>query len=119
MNNKAYSEVYQLIQYLPENEYIRIPKETIKFLEENQDKNTKKICTITTNLDEIELSSEAKTIFISLFYNYIANNNQKIKLKNYITYKEKELLEESYNKLFVNQKIKNEIAKEIKPSRPK
>ena len=57
-------------QYLPENEYIRIPKEKINFLEENMDKTVEKICTITTSMEQIKLSEEAKIIFLNLFYNY-------------------------------------------------
>ena len=105
MNSRTYSEVYQLIQYLPENEYIHIPKEKIKFLEENMDKDMEKICTITTNIEQIEMSSDAKIIFISLFYNYVANDNQKIKLKNFIANKEKENLDNTYNKMFPNRRI--------------
>lgn len=100
MNSKSYAEVYQLIQYLPENEYIRIPKEKINFLKENMDKDMEKICSINTNIYNIELSSEAKIIFMSLFYNYIANDEQKVKLKSFIANKEKEALDKSYNTIF-------------------
>lgn len=105
MNSRTYSEVYQLIQYLPENEYIRIPIEKIKFLEKNMDKHVGKICTITTDIEQIELSSEAKIIFISLFYNYIANDEQKVKLRNFIATKEREALDSTYNKIFSNTSI--------------
>lgn len=112
MNSRTYSEVYQLLQYLPENEYIRIPKEKIKYLEQNMDKNMEKICTITTKIDQIELSSEAKIIFMSLFYNYIANDDQKIKLKNFIENKEKEVLDSTYNKMFTNTRDSKEKVEE-------
>lgn len=112
MNNRAYSEVYQIIQYLPENEYIRIPKEKIKFLEENMDKNAEKICTITTSIEQIKLSEDAKIIFLNLFYNHIANNTQKRKFKKIIENKQKENLADSYNKIFANtQKNKETINK--------
>lgn len=107
-NNRAYSEVYQIIQYLPENEYIRIPKEKIKFLEENMDKNVEKICTITTSMEQIKLSEEAKIIFLNLFYNYIANDTQKRKLKKIIENKQKENLADLYNKIFTNTQNKKE-----------
>lgn len=112
MDSKTYSEVYQLIQYLPENEYICIPKEKIKFLEENMDKSVGRICTITTNIDQINLSSDAKIMFMSLFYNYVANDEQKIKLKKFIENKEKENLDNTYNKMFDNKRTKNEIIEE-------
>jgi len=108
MNNKAYAEVYQIIQYLPENEYRCIPLEKIKFLEENMDKEVGQICTITTNIEQIELSLEAKKIFISLFYNYIANDNQKVKLKNFLIQEEKKYLEAIYNNIFENKKSKSQ-----------
>lgn len=111
MNSRTYSEVYQIIQYLPENEYIRIPKEKIKFLEENMDKDMEKICTITTGIEQIEMSSEAKILFMSLFYNYIANDDQKIKLKNFIANKEKQALDETYNKMFTN--MRTETTEEV------
>lgn len=112
MDRKTYSEVYQLIQYLPENEYICIPKEKIKFLEENMDKSVGRICTITTNIDQINLSSDAKIMFMSLFYNYVANDEQKIKLKKFIENKEKENLDNTYNKMFDNTRTKNKIIEE-------
>ena len=71
-----------------------------------------KICTITTNIEQIKLSSEAKIVFISLFYNYIANDDQKIKLKNFIANKEKEALDSTYNKLFSNTRIEKEKVEE-------
>ena len=107
-NNRAYSEVYQIIQYLPENEYIRIPKEKINFLEENMDKKVEKICTITTSMEQIKLSEEAKIIFLNLFYNYIANDTQKIKLKKIIENKQKENLADLYDKIFTNTQNKKE-----------
>lgn len=95
-------------QYLPENEYIRIPKEKIKFLEENMDKTVEKICTITTSMEQIKLFEEAKIIFLNLFYNYIANDTQKRKLKKIIENKQKENLADLYNKIFTNTQNKKE-----------
>lgn len=111
MNSKAYAEVYQIIQYLPEAEYRRIPLEQIRFLKNNMDTTIGKICTITTDIEQIKLSLEAQTIFISLFYNYIANEEQKIKLKNFLLNEEKKNLEESCNRMFDNKTISNSVIK--------
>ena len=83
MNKNACSEVYQVLQYLPEVEYKKIPKEKIQYLKNSMNKDYKKICSINTKIEDIELSEEAMEIFLSLFYNYIANNVQKTKLENH------------------------------------
>ena len=60
----AYAEVYQIIQYLPEEEYRLIAKEQIEYIKNNMAPNVKKICTINTNIKDIELSEEARNSFI-------------------------------------------------------
>lgn len=90
MNKNACSEVYQVLQYLPEVEYKKIPKEKIQYLKNSMNKDYKKICSINTKIEDIELSEEAMEIFLSLFYNYIANNVQKTKLENFLTQRNKE-----------------------------
>ena len=104
MNRRAFSEVYQIIQYLPENEYQRIPLEKIEYLEKNMDTTTSKICTVTTDIDQIELSIDAKKILFNLYYNYIANEKQKNKLTNFLLENEKKALEITYNQIFNNKK---------------
>ena len=37
--SKAYTEVLEMLKYLPENEYNKIPKEKIDFLKKNKDAN--------------------------------------------------------------------------------
>ena len=36
---KAYTEILEILKYIPKEEYERIPKEKILFFEENCDKN--------------------------------------------------------------------------------
>lgn len=92
MNSSACAEVYQIIQYLPEEEYRLIPKEKIEYIKKNMDKNFKKICTFNTNIDDIKLSDEANEILLSLFYNDIANEKQKKQLEAFLLKKEQENL---------------------------
>lgn len=92
MNSSACAEVYQIIQYLPEEEYRLIPKEKIDYIKKNMDKNFKKICTFNTNIDDIKLSDEANEILLSLFYNDIANEKQKKQLEAFLLKKEQENL---------------------------
>ena len=60
---------------------------------------------------DIDFSIEAKALLISIFYNYIATDNQKINLKSIIDQRENEAIEKMYNDIFDNKKsnIKNEV----------
>lgn len=37
--NKAYKEVYEILKYIPKEEYAKVPKSFIKFFEDNMDKD--------------------------------------------------------------------------------
>lgn len=94
MNSSACAEVYQIIQYLPEEEYRLIPKEKLNYIKKNMDKNFKKICTFNTNIEDINLSDEARDILLSLFYNDVANEKQKMQLEAFLLKKEQENLKQ-------------------------
>lgn len=103
MNSRAYSEVYQIIQYLPESEYKLIPKEQIEFIKSNMDNSTERICTIDTDLKDIELSKEAKAILLSLFHMNIASEKQKVQLEQLLQKEEKKQSENLYKNIFDNR----------------
>ena len=94
MNTSAYAEVYQIIQYLPEEEYKLIPKEKIDYIKKNMDKNFRNICTYNTNIEDINLSYEASEILLSLFYNDIANEKQKKQLEFFLAKQEQKSIEQ-------------------------
>lgn len=94
MNSSACAEVYQIIQYLPEEEYRLIPKEKINYIKKNMDENFKKICAFNTNIDDINLSDEARDMLLSLFYNDVANEKQKKQLEAFLMKKEQENLKQ-------------------------
>lgn len=104
MNSTACAEVYQIIQYLPEEEYRLIPKEKIDYIQKNMDNNFRKICTFNTNIDDINLSDEAKDILLSLFYNDVANEKQKSQLEVFLMKKEQENLKQFDEKEFFASK---------------
>ena len=104
MNSTACAGVYQIIQYLPEEEYRLIPKEKIDYIKKNMDKNFKKICTFNTNIDDINLSDEARDILLSLFYNDVANEKQKKQLEAFLMKKEQENLKQFDEKEFFASK---------------
>lgn len=80
MNKTVYSEVYQILQYLPESEYRLIPKSQIDFFKKNMDKNAKKVININSKIEDINLSVEAQKILFKIFYIYIATKKQKEKI---------------------------------------
>ena len=106
MNSRAYAEVYQLIQYLPEKEYKLIPKWQIDYFKDNMDKTVGKLFSINTDISDIELSFDARTILLSLFHLYIANDKQKEKLERYLYSIEEKKKSENYKPLFQNNETK-------------
>lgn len=86
MNNekyaRAYVEVLEILKYLPENEYNKIPQEKIKFFEDNKDNTYSFKLNLNIPLDEQNISIEANSIIITLFRDYFATKNQKEKLEN-------------------------------------
>ena len=76
----AYAEVYQIIQYLPEEEYRLIAKEQIEYIKNNMAPNVKKICTINTNIKDIELSEDYENvIFVNYEQTTVIGNTLKMK----------------------------------------
>lgn len=111
MNSRAYSEVYQVLQYLPESEYKMIPKWQIDVIKDNMEMEAPKIITVNTNFDDVVLSNDAKTLLLTLFYMNIANEEQKLKIDRILMNEEKRQSEE-YRKIFNqrnNYNINNNI----------
>ena len=102
MNSRAYSEVYQVIQYLPESEYKLIPSWQIDFIKKNMDEDMEKICTINTKIEELELSDEAKTLLLTLFYMNIATTEQREKINQILLAEDKKQSEEMTSNMFKN-----------------
>lgn len=98
---KAYTEVLEILKYLPQNEYCRIPKEKIIFYKENMDKDY--IYNINPRLELFKqnISKEANAILVSLFRDYIATERQKSILKK-LLYQNQEKLEKEKKILFIS-----------------
>ena len=64
---KAYTEVLEILNYFPNDEYSKIPQEKINFFEENKDSDY--VFEINPNIDlsEQNISREANTILVSLY----------------------------------------------------
>ncbi len=78
---KAYTEVLEILKYLSEDEYIKIPKEKIEYYKKNMDKYY--IFNIDPNIpiERQKISKEANAILVSLFLDYFVNDIQRAGLQ--------------------------------------
>ena len=103
MNNlyaKSYTEVLEILKYLPIEEYKKIPKEEIEFYQNNCDKQYKFKINPSLDLKEQNISRKANAVLVYLFKNYFATEVQKEKLNDILKnnlYKEEQLKKEKYS----------------------
>ena len=105
---RAYTEVLEILNHIPEDEYERIPKTEIQFYENNCDKNYKYDYNNELKVEEQTISKEANTIFVSIYMNYFANDRQKGIINEILkrnTIEEEKQKEEKFdvNKIFENR----------------
>lgn len=109
--SKAYTEVLEILKYLPKNEYDKIPHERIQFFEDNKDYSYNFKIDPQIPLDKQNISIEANSIIVMLFRDYFASETQKEKLKVILKQNEDKYQEEIRNKynpddIFGNKKDK-------------
>ena len=75
--NKAYVEVLEFLKFIPLDEFYKIPKEEIDFMEENKDKEYNYKYDITNPV----LSKKAKAIITNLYMENFASQEEKTKIK--------------------------------------
>lgn len=112
---KAYTEILEILKYIPKEEYERIPKEKILFFEENCDKDYEFKFDINKSLDEQEFLRETNAIIVVLFRDYFATDIQKEKLQKILLENERkyqEELREKYNPDDIFKKKQVDVKKE-------
>ena len=75
----AYTEVYEIIKQLDEEEYNKIPSEVIKAIEENRNTEYEFDLDEDIELKDQELLPETKAILFNLFRDYLSTAEQKKK----------------------------------------
>ena len=103
----AYTEVLELLKYLPDEEYKKIPKEKISFFEENSDKTYNFKINPQLNLEEQDISLEANAIIVQIFKEYFATERQKEILNSLLLQNQNKIEQErniKYNDLFKNNR---------------
>ncbi len=109
INNKAkaYTEILTILNYIPQEEYEKIPKEVIQFYQENCDKEYKFIFDISKPLEEQKMLRETNVIIVELFKNYFATQTQKEKLQKILILNEEQKQEELRKKYNPDEIFKN------------
>lgn len=110
----AYSEVLEVLKYIPKEDYDKIPKKTIKLLESNNNEKSQFAYNIAIPFNKQGLSKEAKVILAIIYRNCWVREEEKkqlrIKEKDNLEHEEK-LRKEKYNpeNLFENGKKRKGI----------
>ena len=97
----AYSEVLEVLKYIPKEDYEKVPKELINAMRENKDNSCKYKYNIRKTFEEQEISEEAKAVLAVLFRDYWATEKQR----------EKILAKEKYD----NNKLEQEKKEKFNP----
>ena len=107
----AYSEVLEIIKFIPKEEYNKIPRKKIEVFEAMSNKDYKFSYNPERTLDEQNVSKRAKAIIAILFRDYWATADQREKI---IAKEKYELVEEIENNINLKiSKIKLEYINEI------
>lgn len=67
---KAYTEVLEILRFLPRNEYDQIPKEEIDFYESHRDKSYQYNFDPSKGLQAQPISREANAVLITIFQDF-------------------------------------------------
>lgn len=76
----AYSEVIEVLNYVSIDEYNKIPKKFITYLEENCDENSDFTYNIALPMDKQNLSDKAKNLLAVIYRLFWTNSDEKEKL---------------------------------------
>ena len=112
----AYTEVYEIIEQLNEEEYNKIPPQVIKAIEENRNTEYEFELDEDIELKDQELLPETKAILFNLFRDYLSTPEQKekiIKMQAEERLRNEQKKQEQYNSdVFVNKQKKQPIKEE-------
>lgn len=103
MNNnyaKAYTEVLEILKYLPTEELEKIPNEQIEFYQKNCDTEYKFEFDMAKPIEEQKTLKETNAVIVLLFRDYFATDRQKEKLEKILLQNEakhEKELHEKYN----------------------
>lgn len=77
----AYTEVYEILKCLNEEEYNKIPKELLEVIEENRNLYYEYIVNEEQDLSKQPMLIETKALLLNIFRDYLATPEQQEKIK--------------------------------------
>lgn len=77
MDAKAYTEVCEILKYIPDEDYNKIPKSFKQMLDQNKDKNYKFKLDESKSLKEQKLLRDTKVILAVILKKYLASPEEK------------------------------------------
>ena len=119
----AYTEVYEILNYLDEEEYSKIPEELLEVFEENRNLDYEYEVNEEQDLSKQPMLKETKAILLNIFRDYLATPEQKQKIKQWLqddrAYIEGQKQEKYNSNVFKNktrdEKIDNEELNTLLP----
>ncbi len=104
----AYKEVFEILKYIPKEDYNKIPSEKIELYKVMQEKNYNFKYNPSKTLDEQNVSKRAKAIIALLFRDYWATDIQKKKILEKQKYDRQRIEEEKKQKYQYKDLFKKE-----------
>lgn len=89
--HKAFKELSEIIKFFPKNEYRKIPKSFIDFIEENMDNSYEYIVAHVDDFQNQEMLEETKILLSIVYRDFIASSEEQ---KQIIKKEKNELLQE-------------------------
>lgn len=117
----AYTEVSEILKYVPDEDVNKIPKEKLEFYKSNMDNEYSYKLDMTKEFEEQEMSDITKAILANIFRDYWATPYQKEIIEEKEKYDLEKLEEEKREKynpdnIFKKKVEQNNTQKEIKES---
>ena len=112
-NRKALTEVYEIINLLPQTEYRKIPLQLIKYIKENMDEEYE---VSIKDIEDGNMLLETNNILATIYVKYLATNPEKNIIRNLIELeKDRNSKKQNIkrNKEMFNKKEKKEIENEL------
>ena len=117
---RAYTEIIEILKYVPDEDVQKIPESEIEFYKKNMDNDYDYRLDMTKELEEQEISDITKAIFANIFRDYWATSNQKERIEEKEKHELEKLEEEKREKYNPNNIFKNkqEEILEVKSNLP-
>ena len=98
----AYTEVYEILSCLNEEEYKKIPEELIEVFEENRNFDYEYEINEEQDLTKQPMLKETKAILLNIFRDYLATPEQSKKIKQWLEADRKYLEKQKQEKYSIN-----------------